>query len=45
MLFLVVEYFRDGDARPVYRWTDLVRFEVIPDTTSADAATVMAPRL
>jgi hypothetical protein len=90
MLFLVIEYFRGGDARPVYRrfrdhgrlapeglryvaswvtqdvqrcfqvmecdderllhewighWEDLVRFEIIPVMTSAEAAAAMGPRL
>jgi len=27
------------------RWTDLVRFEVVPVVTSADAAAMIAPRL
>lgn len=86
MLYMIVEHFRGGDARPVYRrfrdkgrlapdglhyisswvtrdlqrcfqvmecdderllqewiarWEDLVRFEVIPVMTSADAAAAM----
>ena len=90
MLFMVIEHFRDGDARPVYRrfrargrlapeglryvaswvttdrrdcyqvmecddealleqwmsaWSDLVDFEVIRVTTSADAAAAIAPEL
>ena len=90
MLFMVIETFRGGDARPVYRrfrdqgrlapeglnyvaswvtddlrrcyqvmecddralldawiarWEDLVEFEVLPVTTSADAAAAIAPRL
>jgi hypothetical protein len=90
MLYMVIETFRGGDARPVYRrfrdegrlapeglryvaswvtddlrrcyqvmecddralldawiarWEDLVEFEVLPVTTSADAAAAIAPRL
>ena len=90
MLYMVIETFRDGDARPVYRrfrdqgrlapeglryvsswvtedlrrcyqvmecedaalleqwmaqWRDLVDFEVVPVTTSAEAAAAIGPRL
>ena len=90
MLFMVIENFRDGDARPVYRrfrdrgrlapeglryvaswvtedmtrcyqvmecddralldawiaqWEDIVDFEVVPVRTSAEAVTLIAPRL
>ena len=90
MLYMIIEHFRDGDPRPVYRrfrdsgrlapdglryvsswvtddrrrcyqvmdcddeallqqwmsqWDDLVEFEVIRVTTSADAAAAIAPEL